>query len=141
MALSDIDSNEYYWYYGAYNNMEDYETATSENFGTGEENTQTMISKWNSSEYGEQTISGKYTDIWGENAIQSGIYNGSSGWYIPSRGEWTAFASKLEITNSNYKAYGLSDSCWTSSQVSHNCVYRIDFDFSLGSTFGERTYY
>ena len=46
----------------------------------GEKNTQTMRSKWNSSAYGSQNASSYYTDMWGLSAVQSGTWNGSSGW-------------------------------------------------------------
>ena len=112
MALSNVDSSTHYWYNSAYGNMSDYASATSGDFGTGEKNTQTMITKWNSSAYGSQ----KSNDMWGLNAVQSGTWNGSTGWYVPSRREWAAFASQLGITKSNYSNYGLSNSYWSSSQ-------------------------
>ena len=108
MALSNLDSSTHPWYDDAYGNMDDYATATSVDFGVGEKNTQTMISKWNSSAYGSQN-NGSYTDMWGISAVQSGTWNGSTGWYVPSRGEWAAFASQLGITDDNYENYGLSN--------------------------------
>ena len=46
MALEDIKlETYYYWYYGAYGQMSDYATATSQDFGTGKKNTETMIAK------------------------------------------------------------------------------------------------
>ena len=92
MALSNVDSSTHSWYDDAYGNMDDYATATSVDFGAGEKNTQTMISKWNSSAYGSQN-NGSYTDMWGLSAVQSGTWNGSTGWYVPSRGEWAAFGA------------------------------------------------
>ena len=115
MALSNLDSSTHPWYDDAYGNMDDYATATSVDFGVGEKNTQTMISKWNSSAYGSQN-NGSYTDMWGISAVQSGTWNGSTGWYVPSRGEWAAFASQLGITDDNYENYGLSNTYWSSSQ-------------------------
>ena len=116
MALSDVDSSTHCWYNRAYGNMSDYASTTSGDFGTGEKNTQTMISKWNSSAYGAQTTTGSFPDMWGLSTVQSGTWNGSTGWYVPSRGEWTAFASQLGITKSNYTSFGLSLSYWSSSQ-------------------------
>ena len=46
MALKDIDSDYYYWYKNAYENMTDYQTTTSKYFGTGKSNTEAMIAKW-----------------------------------------------------------------------------------------------
>ena len=116
MALSDVDSSTHCWYNRAYGNMSDYASTTSGDFGTGEKNTQTMISKWNSSAYGAQTTTGSFPDMWGLSTVQSGTWNGSTGWYVPSRGEWAAFASQLGITKSNYTSFGLSLSYWSSSQ-------------------------
>ena len=115
MALDDVDSSRYCWYDAAYGNMNDYSTATSTSFGSGKQNTKNMIAKWNSSAYGAQN-DGSYTDMWGLSAVQSGTWNGSSGWYVPSRGEWGAFADKLGITSSNYRNKGLFDGYWSSSQ-------------------------
>ena len=115
MALDDVDSKYHCWYDDAYGNMNDYQTATSTSFGSGKQNTKNMIAKWNSSAYGAQN-DGSYTDMWGLSAVQSGTWNGSSGWYVPSRGEWGAFADKLGITSSNYRNKGLFDGYWSSSQ-------------------------
>ncbi len=121
MALSDIDANTHYWYYNAYGNMSDYATATSGNFGTGKANTETMIAKWNNSSnggYGEQNAN----DMWG--LIQNEVENG---WFVPSRGEWAAFAEELGITKSNYTNFGLSHWYWSSSQNLSGNAYYADF--------------
>ena len=97
--------------------------ATSTSFGSGKQNTKNMIAKWNSSEYGSQTTSGSYTDMWGLSAVQSGTWNGSSGWYIPSREEWSAFGDQLGITSSNYEDKGLSSWYWSSSQNTSGQAY------------------
>ena len=60
MALSNVDSSTHCWYYDAYGNMDDYASTTSGDFGAGEKNTQTMISKWNSSAYGSQNAGSIY---------------------------------------------------------------------------------
>ena len=120
MALSDIDANTHYWYYNAYGNMSDYATATSGNFGTGKANTETMIAKWNNSSnggYGEQNAN----DMWG--LIQNEVENG---WFVPSRGEWSAFAEELGITT-NYSSFGLSDWYWSSSQYGAHTAYNVTF--------------
>ena len=107
MALSDIDSSRHYWYYNARGYMFDYATTTSVDFGTGKANTQAMIEKWNSEDYGTQNSN----DMWG--LIQTQVANG---WYVPSRGEWAAFGDAFGITSSNYTNYNLSVICWSSSQ-------------------------
>ena len=127
MALSDIDSSLYCWYDDAYGNMADYASTTSEDFGAGEKNTQTMISKWNSSAYGSQNGNSQYPDLWGLSVIQSGTWNGSSGWYVPSRGEWSAFGAAFGITEDNYRDYGIFDSSWSSSQDSTRYAWFPDF--------------
>ena len=77
---------------------------TSADFGTGETNTAAMKANSVSSSY-----------LWGLSAVQSGIWNSSDGWYVPSKEEWSAFAGQLNITTSDYSSKGLSDSYWTSS--------------------------
>ena len=135
MALSDVDSSTHTWYNSAYGNMNDYATYTSGDFGAGEQNTAKMITKWNSSGYGSQNS----RDMWGISAVQSGTWNGSEGWYVPSRGEWAAFGDQLDITTSNYSSKGLSYGYWSSSQSSTSGAWLADFlsgcmrNFSLGS--------
>ena len=121
MALDNVDNSQHYWYQNVYGNMIGYATSTS--FGSGKQNTKNMIAKWNSSEYGSQTTSGSYTDMWGLSAVQSGTWNGSSGWYIPSREEWSAFGDQLGITSSNYEDKGLSSWYWSSSQNTSGQAY------------------
>ena len=112
MALADIDSNTHYWYINASENMSDYSTATSGDFGTGKKNTDDMIARWDKGAvsnggYGDQDSN----DMWG--LIKTQV---SEGWFVPSRGEWSAFAQELGITSSNRSDFGLSDYYWSSSQ-------------------------
>ena len=121
MALSDIDANTHYWYYNAYGNMSDYATTTSGDFGTGKANTEAMIAKWNNGSnggYGEQNAN----DMWG--LIQNEV---EKGWFVPSRGEWSAFAEELGITT-NYSSFGLSRWYWSSSQSNTNNAYNANFN-------------
>ena len=107
MALEDIDSNTHTWYKNAASSgISDYNTITSESFGSGKTNTATMIAKWNSSAYGDQVD----TDMW--KAIQTQV---NKGWFVPSKEEWSAFGSNLSIDSTNYVNYNLSDYCWSSS--------------------------
>ena len=123
MALDDVDSNYHYWYHSAYSNkISDYSTVTSENFGSGKQNTTTMIGKWNSSAYGSQNGNSDYTDMWG--VIQTQANNG---WFVPSRAEWAAFGNAFNITSSNYGSYGLSDYYWPSSLDKADGAYYMTF--------------
>lgn len=118
MALSDIDANTHYWYYNANGEMNDYATMTSGDFGSGRTNTEKMIAKWNNSGYGTQNGN----DMWG--LIQNKV---ADGWFVPSRGEWSAFAEELRITTNNYTEYGLSDWYWSSSQRNARNAYDARF--------------
>ena len=104
-------------------------------FGKGYANTGKIIEIWNKNGEGEGSYSGATQDdhdIWKH--IQ-GEY--AKGWYIPSRGEWAAFADyftnnervETKLTSSNYNSlYGLSGWYWSSSLYD---TYR-----SWGVTFG-----
>ena len=130
MALTDVDGGQtetyYCWYAAAYLNMNDYASTTSTAFGQGEQNTINMIAKWNSSSYGAQN-DGMHEDMWGVSAVNNRTWNGSSGWYIPSRDEWAAFADQLNITIGNYSSKGLSIGQWTSSQRKNNHAFGVYF--------------
>ena len=55
LSLTNLNSDDRNtWYNSAYGNMNDYETYTSTDFGSGLDNTNKMISKWNNSGYGEK---------------------------------------------------------------------------------------
>ena len=121
MSLDDFDTSTHYWYKNAYDNMSDYSTATSGDFGKGKENTDAMIKKWNLADnggYGAQDAN----DMWG--LIQEKV---KDGWFVPSRGEWSAFAEELKITNKNYVNYKLSDWSWSSSQRTTYSAYSAYF--------------
>ncbi len=116
MALDDIDNSKHYWYKSAYNKMT---IDTSEDFEKGKENTQTMISQWNSNKYPPQDDN----DMWG--LIQTQVNNG---WFVPSRAEWSAFVEELGITKKNYVNYKLSDCYWSSSQSRTTTAWNAHFD-------------
>ena len=112
MALEDFNDGNgpyYTWYDAAREQIK--EIITSYDFGTGETNTATMIEKWNASEYGPQDDNESKKDMWG--VVQEKV---AEGWFVPSRAEWSAFGSNLNITEDNYTKYGLSFSYWSSSQ-------------------------
>ena len=154
MALNDFtteaytdpnDSNNsypaytnYYWYKNAFGKMPDPVKDTSTDFGTGYDNTGTMIRIWNNNgaETGWTTGATKdKQDIWKH--IQEEY---QEGWYIPSHGEWAAFADYFEITSDydtglyvanggNYNStYGLSSYYWSSSQGSTSLAWGVGFN-------------
>ena len=119
MALENIDADTHTWYKNAASSgISDYNTITSESFGSGKTNTATMIAKWNSSAYGDQVD----TDMW--KAIQTQV---NKGWFVPSKEEWSAFGSNLGIDSTNYVNYNLSDYCWSSSLNDENHAWIADF--------------
>ena len=122
MALDDFNAGTYYCWYDA-GKISDYSTVTSTDFGKGKTNTATMIGKWNSSTYGAQNDNSTYADMWG--VIQDKV---KEGWFVPSRGEWGAFANNLGITSSNYSNYGLSTYCWSSSPSNTRSVWFAFFN-------------
>ena len=127
MALDDVDSSYHCWWDDAYGNMRDYASTTSVDFGRGEQNTTNMRAKWNSGAYGAKNA-GSYTDMWGLSAVVNGTWNGTSGWYVPSRGEWAAFGDNLGITQSNYTSRGLSYYYWSSSQYNSGNAWYAFFN-------------
>ena len=133
ISLGDYDTNYHCWYYNAFyydkdgdgtkDYMYDYKNDTKEDFGAGINNTNNMITAWNNKKYGEQN-GGSYTDIWG--VVQDKV---KEGWFVPSRAEWTAFASYLNTSKtSSYVNYGLSAWYWSSSQFSTYHACSICFD-------------
>ena len=151
MALTDLASKPYYFYYNAYGNMT-IDTAKGSSLSTydiggGITNTQTMISKWNlgntsNGGYGNQTTSRNkgsklYYDMWED--IQSYVdasatETHTSKWYVPSFTEWVAFAKMTwtdansisrSITASNYTTYGMKPKYWSSSQYNSNNAWYV----------------
>ena len=52
----------------------------------------------------------------------------SGKWFVPSKGEWSAFGGELGITSSNYSStYGLSSRYWSSSQFDTYGAYSASF--------------
>ena len=75
-----------------------------------------MAPAWNGAKYGERN-KGSSTDVWSVISVSMpmGVYKVETNWFIPSRAEWAAFGSALNITSSNYSEYGLSNTYWSSS--------------------------
>lgn len=121
MALKDFTTNNYtkfYWYYNAYGKMNNYSQTTSADFGKGKSNTATMMN----TVYGNGLID---KDLW--NNINAEV---SKGWFVPSSGEWSAFALAAQekgMQKSNYEDYGLNDYYWTSSQYDTGTTWRANF--------------
>ena len=136
----------YYWYYGAYNHMST--LITSNDFGQGKENTRKMIAKWKAAGTSEGYTDSPQNnrDIWKH--IQTKY---QQGWYIPSRGEWAAFADyftnktdlETKLTTSNYNiTYGLSGYYWSSSQDYAIGAWRVYFiDGYVDNHFVYSSYY
>ena len=103
MALSDVAIGaQPFW-----GNSSTGSVVTSTDFGTGEANTAAMMAKGSSG-------------LWGQITSQA-----TSGWYVPSRDEWAAFAG--EIVKNGYSSYGLSNDCWSSSQNETFYAWHADF--------------
>ena len=125
MSLEDFNDGNgptYTWYDAANGQMDDYATATSTDFGAGKTNTANMIAKWNASDYGPQDDNNRYKDMWG--VIQEEV---EKGWFVPSRAEWAAFGSNLNITKDDYADYNLSNWYWSSSQYGTNNAWYAHF--------------
>ena len=130
-AGSGYKEGTYYWYNNAYNNMNP--IITSKDFGEGKENTRKMIAKWNAAGTSEGYANSPqdYHDIWKHIQEEYG-----KGWYIPSRGEWSAFGDyftnnprvETKLTTSNYiDIYGLSYWYWASSQNNASDAWGTSF--------------
>ena len=120
MALSDISSDNYYFYYNALGNIEESEWETEGEFGNGKSDTIAMLNKWKDSAYGTQNNNDMWTKI--ETLVDKG-------WYVPSREEWAAFLDAFEITGSNYdNKFGLSTYYWASTPYNNSCAWSARFD-------------
>lgn len=131
--LSLKNEGPYFWYYTAskqstlYNN-----NYTSEEFGTGYNNTKEMIKIWNEEKLGRKNNE----DMWKK--AESKI---ADGWFIPSAKEYVAIADNLNITKDNYNTKGFSNrTLWTSSicSNSYESTFSIFFDYQyLGHCGGD----
>ena len=130
MALEDFtvgsmtgnDTGRYYWYKNASTHMQPIITSIS--FGAGMDNTRLMIEKWKNAgtNNGYENSPQDDYDVWKH--IQSEY---AKGWYIPSRGEWSAFGDYFKQKSEN----GLTHSCLTSS-----CENDGNYDDFYGLSFG-----
>ena len=123
MALEDFNAGTYYsWYDAPYPDMTEVDlTAFSLDFGEGDHNSGAMIALW------DEAISNDDAELFFDD-LGGAVKNGySEGWFLPSRGEWAAFADNLGIMPSNYESYGLSDWYWSSSPIDLNNEWVADF--------------
>jgi type II secretory pathway pseudopilin PulG len=141
LSLANYDGNDHYWYKEAYGKMSDYSTFTSKDFGNGKENTKKMIDRMKnhsdtskySVDYGEATT-GTNADVW--NIIEDKF---NEGWFVPSKAEWSAFASYLNTTKTSaeknyYVNYGLNNWYWSSSQRDNYNAWYVYFYYGYMST-------
>ena len=131
LSLADYDGHFHYWYKNASGNMGDYSTFTSKDFGKGKENTEKMIDRMkNHTKYNpdyREPTTGTDADIW--NIIEDKV---KEGWFVPSKAEWSAFASYLNTSKTStdtyyYVNYGLSNWYWSSSQSYGGSAWTVTF--------------
>ena len=115
MALKDIGDSTYWWK-TRYLSLQT--SWTSVDFGTGRNNSTFMWDKINSGTTNSH-------DMWKNTNITKEQID--SGWFVPSKGEWLAFAGNLGVTRSNYSSYGMSGTYWTSSISTSTRAWELDF--------------
>lgn len=146
----------YFWYFGvctggtdsylSENNklIYDYSDITKPEFGEGINNTKNMIKYWNEGKYGYADLAKNLAgtendpnknsdvycvfDIWGK--IQE---LNSEGWFIPSKSEWLAFASYLNINNSNFDKLNMYD-YWSSTLANESSAFYFNGKDSLNNS-------
>lgn len=108
------------WYNGAMWSLPS-TPVTSKDFGRGRANTELILSKYKpSSQGGYGDIDTR--DLWYNIGTQV-----SDGWFVPSNGEWAAFAKAFDIKPSTYGSYGLSYVYWTSMSFDEYKAYAAEF--------------
>ena len=60
--------------------------------------------------------------MWGEIQIKA-----NEGWFVPSKGEWSAFGEELGITEENYLSKNLKYGYWSSSQYNRYAAWNVAF--------------
>jgi len=131
MALTDFTSgwrNELYWnwsldYPHPYGDPY-FETQNA--FGSGVSNTDLLVNC--------DEVTWYSGDIW--------YYLGSgSSWFVPSSGEWSAFAQKLGVTSTNFPNYGLGEKYWSSTEGIWNLYDVQCASFKSGKIVDYNIYY
>ncbi len=103
--------------------ISDYATVTSTGIGAGKTNTANMIAKWNAEAYGTKNVDESYLDIWG--VVENG-------WYVPSKDEWSAFASVFGIyEDDSYYSPIEYGNYWTSSLENEGLAWWCQISSSL----------
>lgn len=130
---SSCSVGEYYWYKNGQGKIS--LSIVNQSFGTGYANTGKIIEIWNKNETGAGSYSEAMQDEHDIFKVVQSEY--AKGWYIPSQGEWAAFAhyfsSKVEnaLTTSNCNIdYGLQSAgsgYWSSSVENSVTNYSINF--------------
>jgi len=116
MALMDYSSGGYYSFYWDKNNNK-IQFGTSEDFGSGDDNTKLLIEYWDNIPDSDKE--------WDDGDIWKNLSGGD--WFVPSRAEWSAFAKELGVYE-NYSNYGIGDYYWSSSQYDTGNAWRAGFD-------------
>ena len=135
MALDNIDNSTHYWWENAYGKLDstynvaettnDFAVAGAEPIGLA--NTRRMMECYKNEEINGETVAKGTNDMWG--LIEEQF---NSGWFVPSKSEWSVFGKVFAITSSNYDdKFGLDVIYWSSSQKSKEHSYRIDFNRNL----------
>lgn len=118
MALEDVnedgESSIFCWYYSASGYLDNIVELSENDFGQGRKNSEEVLAKWKSEEWGTQNQNSSAPDIWGK--IENEI---NAGWFLPSKSEWAAFLSIYNIKNHDYHDY------WTSSQSNIHSAYTV----------------
>lgn len=141
MALKDLDEEQHYWYYNAFENksLDNIEANSVVDFkySNGKVKTGEMIQKYKNGDYGVPYENESYTELWGLVTLKKKV---EQGWFVPSRAEWSAFGDMLftskylpeKVTTDNYNNYGLKVSYWASSQNSNYLAWSAHFYFDGG---------
>ena len=138
MALEDFrvgsfENGTYYWYRNAYGRMITYETDTSTDFGTGYANTGKIIEIWNKNGEEEGWIAGATQD---DHDIFKYIQSEyAKGWYIPSRGEWGAFADYFKKRTENRLTHNYESGSYVANSGNYNSLYGLSGYYWSSSQF------
>ena len=124
----------YYWYYGAYSDMN--LLITENEFSKGKENTRKMIAKWKAAGTAEGYPNSPQNnqDIWKH---IEGKYQ--EGWYIPSLGEWTAFADYFTSKEENRLTHDYESGSYVENSGNYNSLYGLSRYYWSSSQFSTRT--
>ena len=124
MALEDVNpGTRYCWYDAAYGSLDKTVSYSTNDFGSGRENTEYVMNKWKNKLWGAQDDNGTYKDMWG--VIETKV---NEGWFVASKSEWSAFGEAFSLRSNNYGNYELRDWYWSSSQHTTDRAYNVNFN-------------